>query len=342
MSENNNILFYAKSPAQIEENAKVLNPNSFADIVVHSDASIELDVFTNVFSQKGWNCFWTCLEWLDLTDQTIKFYEPLNQSTATINLDQLTDNFCVIVFRIIGTVEGKRELVKKSIEILQNNFSGLIINHPETMKYGIRKDYILELQQNGFPVISTQYFENTVTLSEITSSIQNLSDYIIKPITGELSNSLKTLNEVDEQFLRRKQDKVGGWLRQPLMKEIWNGEYQLIFFRENFSHGCKKSYQKFSADMLLPSQEQRDINIYTPTDKEIELALSVRKFFETQLSKPIHTFRFDYLKMENDDVKILEFEILNPGFFIGYLKDNNDKFKVADKFAIEIKNILKL
>jgi hypothetical protein len=339
------ILFYAKHPKQIEANAKVLDTDfsKFATIDVHSDntvESIELDVMTKVFSKKGWECHWTCLEWLNLDNGTIKFFEPFKQTTQTIKLNQLSDDFAVIVFRIIGTVEGQRDFVDKAIDALQQNFSGLLINHHETMKYGIRKDYILELQINNFPVIPTKYFENTVTLDSVTVSIDNLSKYIIKPVTGELSNSLTTLDKVDENFLRRKESKVGGWLVQPLLDEIWDGEYQLVFFRDTFSHGCRKSYTKVTDDMLLPSQGHREINLYNPTDKEIELALSVRKFFENKLSKPIYTCRFDYLKMKNGDIKILEFEILNPGFFIGYLKDDEAKFNVAHKFALEINRIL--
>lgn len=339
------ILFYAKHPEQIEANAKVLDNNfeKLADIDVHSDKtveSIELDVLTKVFSKKGWDCYWTCLNWLDLDKGTIKFFEPFKRTTEIIKINQLSDNFAVILFRIIGTVEGQRDFVSKAIDTLQQNFSGLLINHPETMKYGIRKDYILELQANGFPVIPTKYFENTVTLDSVTASIDNPTKYIIKPVTGELSNSLTTLDRVDENFLRRKESKVGGWLVQPLLNEIWDGEYQLVFFRETFSHGCRKSYTKISDEMLLPSQDHREINLYEPTDKEKELALSVRKFFEDKLSKPIYTCRFDYLKMKDGSIKILEFEILNPGFFIGYLKDDVTKFNVAHKFAVEIKHML--
>lgn len=339
------ILFYAKHSRQIEANAKILNSDfsEFKSIDLQADItieSVELDVMTKVFFREGWECCWTCLEWLDFKNKTIMFFNPLKETIKTVGFNKISSYFAVIVFRIIGSVEGKRDFINKAIDSLQENFSGLMVNHPETMKYGIRKDYIFELQKSGFPVIPTKYYENTVTLDALTDSVDNLCEYVIKPTTGELSNSLTTLDKVDKAFLRKKKNKVGGWLVQPLVSEIWDGEYQLVFFRDNFSHGCRKMYTKVSSDMLLPSQDHRDIDFYNPEEKETELALSIKAFFEKNLSKPIYTFRFDYLKMRNGDIKILEFEVLNPGFFIGYLKDDTSKFNVANKFASEIENIL--
>ena len=360
------ILFYAKHPKQIEANAKVLDTNfsKFADIDVHSDKtveSIELDVMTKVFSKKGWECHWTCLDWLNLGNGTIQFFEPFKQTTQTIKLNQLSEDFTVIVFRIIGTVEGKRALIDKAIDTLQGNFSGLLINHPETMKYGIKKDYIMELQKNGFPVIPSRYFDTTVSYADLYKATDPTKEYIIKSITGELSNSFAKVENADcvkyyhkdsntevetekvengEQYLRRKENLIGGWLLQPYYKDILDeGEFQLVFFRDTFSHGLKKTYKK-QIGFDLPSQKQREINLYNPTDEEIDLALRIKDFFEKILLKPIYTFRFDYLKLKNGEIKILEFEILNPGFFIGYLKDDESKFNVAHKFAVEINRML--
>lgn len=360
------ILFYAKHPKQIEANAKVLDTDfsKFAAIGVHSDKtveSIELDVMTKVFSKKGWECYWTCLEWLNLDNGTIQFFEPFKQTTQTIKLNQLSDNFAAIIFRIIASVEGQRDFISKAIDSLQSNFSGLLINHPETMKYGIRKDYILELQENKFPVIPTAYFDKSVSYADLYKEIDSSNEYIIKPVTGELSNSFAKVENADyvkyyykdnitevetektkngEQYLRRKEEFIGGWLLQPYYKDILDeGEFQLVFFRETFSHGLKKTY-KNQTGFVLPSQKQRETNLYNPTEKEIELALNIKDFFEKKLLKPIYTFRFDYLKLKNGEIKILEFEILNPGFFIGYLKDDEAKFNVAHKFALEINRML--
>lgn len=355
------ILFYAKSPEQIQANANVLDTNfeKFANIDASDKAteSLELEVMTKVFSKKNWECYWTCLKWLNLDKGTIQFFEPFKRTTQTIKLNQLSSSFTVIVFRIIGNVEGQRDFILQVINHLQSNFSGLIINHPETMKYGIRKDYLLELQKNNFPVIPTKYFETNISYADLYKEVKSNNDYIIKPITGELSNSFAKIEnenqvrfydsgsdsekiDLGEDFLRRKESKIGGWLLQPFYHEIWDeGEYQLVFFRENFSHGCKKTYSRVPGS-FLPSQNHREISLYEPSEDETSLAIAIKRFFEQKLNKPIYTFRFDYLKLRTGEMKILEFEILNPGFFIGYFKDDYVKFNIAHKFALEIKRML--
>ena len=352
------ILFFAKHETQIQANSAVFNTgNELTKVDIHSkenNISVEMEVMTKVFIAKGWQCFWTCRNWIDLTNNIIQCFNPETKNTDRFLIDTLSNCFEVIIFRSIGSVEGNRDNIVKVIETLQNHFQGLIINHPETIKYGIRKDYVLELQSNGFPIIETQYFDKNVSYSTLIKSIKPKQQYIIKPTTGELSNSLAVIendteiydvkneqNENGETYLRRKERLVGGWLLQPLMKDIWDGEYQLVFFGNNFSHGCKKEYEKSLPDMKVPSQKFRNISLYTPTEQEKEIALSVKSFFENKLHKPIYTFRFDFLKQKNDNgIKIVEFEFLNPGFFIGYIGDNDKKIDICTNFEREVVRLI--
>lgn len=348
------VLFYAKSEIQIYANAAVFNTNyeEFADINVDPDTtkeSVELEVMTKVFSKKGWECFWTCLDWLKEEGGTLRFYDPIHRSERLVTISDMNENFEVIIFRIIGTVEKNRDWILRALDILEENFKGLIFNHPKAMKYGITKDYLLKLQDAGFPVIPTVRFDPTVSFVDLIQGAEVGKQYIIKPTTGELSNSLAELVSNDcvrffdkgesafktvpgEGYLRFKEGKLGGWLLQPLLKNIKNGEYQLIFFGEKLSHGLKKTYLNITDENPLPSQKYREVALYEPAEHELEMALLVREYFQVELLMPIYSFRFDYIKTQNDEIKILEFEILNPGFFLGYIKDDNVKFCIAYQF----------
>lgn len=334
------ILFYTKSPEQIEANSKVftMDYQTFAKINAESESmeSMELEVMTKVFSKRGWHCYWTCLSFLKIETGTIDFFDPIEKSYKTINTNQLNDSFDVIVFRIIGSVEKQRELISNAIDILQSNFNGLIVNHPETIKYAIRKDYILELQAAGFPIIPTIYFENTVTFYNLCAKFDDPGNYVIKPITGECGNSVTMLDRVNENFLRKKEKKVGGWLVQPFIPEVKNEEYHLVFFGQTLSLACKTVYAKDVEVIPISSQASGEINLFDPMDNEIELALAVRAYFQEKLLKPIYSFRFDYLKTSDNEIKILEIEFLNPDFFIAYLENDEAKFNVAYKFTKEI------
>ena len=133
------------------------------------------------------------------------------------------------------------------------------------MKKGMTKNYLVEvdgekLKEIGILTIPTKAYSKKVEYNQIKNDFSNLEKYLIKPITGELSNSLNCLNNIDEDFLRKKQSKVGGWVVQPIKNEIWNGEYQLVFVGGKLIYGQKKNYKK-ELESNIPNQKSRIIKL---------------------------------------------------------------------------------
>ncbi len=112
---------------------------------------------------------------------------------------------------------------------------------------------------------------------------------------------------------------VGGWLVQPVIKEVWNGEFQLFFIAEKCTHSNRKIYHRGSADEVLPSQDRREIVEYQPTNEEVRFGRRLKAFWEEELGLPTDIFRVDFLKGGGGEPIVLELENVNPGFFIRYV-----------------------
>ncbi len=345
------ILLFGKNSEQLYANYEQMCGH---DVSAHKQQpSPETPTMTKAFQDNGWEVFWTCI---DFISDDIRFFSPATNRMTTIKASELDNNFNAIVFRVIGSVDDKIDKVVAAINVLEKNFTGYIVNHPKTMKYAIRKDYILELQKAGFPVIPTTYFENSVSYSEVVKglSTSDFKKYLIKPVTGELSKSVAIIMDKEnithedtsqthlvrttrtgEEYLRYKQNKVGGWLLQPIVPQIWDGEYQAVFFGSTLSHGFYKSYTK-TDDELLPSNKNRNWQLNEPSKLVIDTAIAIRNFFQDKLSYPIHQVRMDYIKVSETQIQILEFEMLNPGVLLLDPAQPEVDYRIASNLEKEI------
>lgn len=337
------ILWFAKNSEVIKMNGILFdlkNPQALNGLsndmksIYQTCFNHELDVFSYAFKYSKWDLFWTCLDFINETDNSIILYEPVNEKYLTIPLENLNNLIDFTIFKYLGSVESQRDLIIKKLNVLEKFFKGVIINHPDTIRYAIRKDYLLELKKAGFPIIdNTLIYQNTVSYNELVDCIdKSATEYIIKPVTGELANSLSILDEINEDWLRKKESKVGGWIIQPINYDVWNGEYRLVFFGSVCSLGQRKRYLKKEENQKIPSEKFRVFQPYIPNNTELELALEVRDFWENQLGKKIYTFRFDFIKSNENIMKILEFEAVNPGFGFHVISEKEQK-RVAQEYV---------
>lgn len=327
------IIVHVANQGMLDANAVYRTGTPAERARVEPSKSSELHYVTSELLRKGWTVYWALLEHVDL--DSLHFFHVYNveaDAYCDFTLAELNESIDIILARIVGSVEGKLASVKRYFEQLRDNFTGITVNDPASTIYGLRKDYLFELINAGYNTIATDYFENTVTFAELDAKYAGaLDEHIVKPVTGELSNSLRVLSNTDEEFFRYKQPLVGGWLVQPVMPEIWTGEYQLFFLGESCTHANKKLYKASDDNPVIPSQENRLIEEYSPRADEIALALELKRFYVERFGLHTDIFRLDFMKDAAGKPIIVEFETVNPGFFIKYIADNR-KQKIAEDF----------
>ena len=227
--------------------------------------------------KRGWNVYLTTLENIEIENKLWKDVYYLNgHERRNLTISDVNDKIDIIMIRNVGSVEANFDKLQKYLTFLIDEYKGKVLNNPKAMKKGMTKNYLLEIDKNymksiGIKTIQTKAYPNSVSIEEIIRDFSNLDNYIIKPITGELSNSLTTLDKIDEKFLRNKETKVGGWIVQPIQEQIWNGEYQLVFIDNELIYSQQKQYTRKNNEKF-PEQKNRIISKYEPSNEEIEKA----------------------------------------------------------------------
>lgn len=313
------VLLHAASRQMVAANAAML-----ADLrrgapsrpEVRQAASVELHHFTVALLRRGWRCYWYVLDPRDIASLHLRgVHDVATGRRVGLSLAGPQRPVDALVARVLGTVEGRRKDLARYLAALRDRFSGVMVNDPPAMLAGLRKDYLQILAATGAPVIPTAYFGAGVTYALLADRYRGtLDSHLIKPVTGELGNSVAALDRIDETWLRRKQPLVGGWLVQPVIEAVWAGEYQLQFIGERCVHSDAKAYHAPPGGGTVPDQNHRTLHLYEPDPAEITLALRIRRTWRDAAGVQPDVWRMDFFKTADGSPVILELETVNPGF----------------------------
>ena len=103
----------------------------------------------------------------------------------------------------------------------------------------------------------------------------------------------------------------------------------MVFLGKELIYSQKKEYE--NSNTLIPNQKKRILRKYNPTEKEIIIGKELIDYFSKKYDLKIHICRIDFMKDKNEKPILLEFEMVNPGFFIGYMKENDNDIKKITK-----------
>ena len=322
-----NILIHVKNDEALNNYIFMLEKNKCYENIKYSE---EVRQMIQEFYNNNWGVYITTIE--NFKDGIWKDIYSVNENKKmNMSIEKINDEIEFMLIRNLGSVEGNFKMIAEYLDFLIDNYKGIALNNPVAMRKGMTKNYFVEvdnkeLEKIGMLTIPTKVYSKEVEYSQIAKEYSNLENYLIKPITGELSNSLKCLKDIDEEFLRYKESKVGGWVIQPIKNEIWNGEYQLVLVGGKLIYGQKKNYPK-EQDANIPKQKNRIIEKYYPSENEIRIMENVIKYFMKLYNIKIDICRIDFMKDNDGRPILIEFEMVNPGFFIGYMKEDDETIK---------------
>jgi len=275
-------------------------------------------------------------DWRDLdknlqVKRYLKFVpEGMQKVKQEINLNRLCDT---LLIRQLGKIYNERSEFLNFLGYLQS-FQGLLINNLKTIKENLSKQYILDLQEKGFPVIPTLEINNK-TLEEVKQlKISNKfyneipKDLVVKPkIFGEHGQSVKNLssfqNEKEfEEYLELNKPIIV----QPLIEEIkTSGENGLIFFNSKLIHGINK----FSGDFKINFGNNVKYTKYEPNNEIIKICQNIIRSMPNKADYS----RIDFIPYKSS-ILIGEVEMINPAFYI------EDVPEVAENLIKELKILL--
>ena len=320
------ILIHVRCSESIDD-FKRLEKNGYNDDTLYSK---EVRFMIEEFKSNGWNVYVSSIECFN-NGTWNKVLNVNEDKIEVMDINDINNKIDVMIIRVLGSVEHQFNMIHNYLEYLSNNYKGIAINNPKTMLKGMTKHYLCEIDADelskiGIRIINSKIFDNTVSYKEICDYCKTPEEYLLKPVCGELSYSVKNIASIDEDYLRKKEDRVHGWVVQPIMNEIYDGEYQMSFLNGKLIYSQKKNYPV--KENGVPNQEERIIGKYHPTDSEIQIMESVINYFKNLYNIEIHICRTDFMKDSKGTPILLEFEMVNPGFFIGYMEENDSDIKI--------------
>lgn len=323
-----NIIIFVRNNEALNNYVRMLKNNKFDDIMPYSK---EVERMIKEYRNNNYEVYLGTMFNFDFNRGVFNnVYKVSSAELKNMTIEEINDEISIMIIRNLGSVESNFDMIQNCLKYLLHHYKGKTINDIQSMLRGMTKNYLVEvdsqrLKQIGIKTIPSEIFSNKVSFSEICKAYPtDRQHFLIKPVTGELSNSLKCLSDIDEDFLRWKEDKVGGWVIQPIQTDIWNGEYQISFLNGEPIYAQEKTYPK---EGNVPSQKNRTILKYHPGEAEISIMKNVIKYFSELYDINIILCRVDFMKDANGVPKLLEFEMVNPGFFIGYMEENDIDIK---------------
>ena len=336
------IMIHVKNK-EIIENYKNFLLNGYDENIKYSK---EIRYMIENFVNNNWDVYLSCIDCLDYYNNIWnEIYHVNNNEYLNLNIEEVNKEIDVMIIRVIGSIEGNFYNIKKYLNYLIDNYKGLILNNPKAMVKGMTKHYLTEIDKDellkiGINLIPTKIYNNDINYNDLIINYKNKEKYLIKPVSGELSNSLSNLANISEEWLRYKENKVLGWVVQPMMNEIWNGEYQILFLNKKMIYAQQKVYKQDEGN--IPNQKTRILEKYNPTNEELDKIEKLINYFSNTYNIEINICRIDFMKNDKGEPILLEFEMVNPGFFIGYMEnDDKDILYIINNIREYCENIIK-
>ncbi len=231
----------------------------------------------------------------------ICYNENRNQFYENINVEEIAD---LIILRQLGKINDRLPQFKSFLDYL-NNCPIPTINNPKTMIDNLSKEYLIRLQEEGFPTVWTQRFN----INDYQHFVKQRDDFVVKPIYGgECGVGIEKLSKLSFEDAKNLEQKHGEMLIQEFVPEIQGGEYSLVYVGKRHSHAIHKPLvQEFKVNRVA---EESKYFSYTPTNEEIELGFKIKKSWPS----PFEVMRLDLVKTKNGP-KIMEVELINPSIY---------------------------
>ena len=205
-----------------------------------------------------------------------------------------------------------------------NNFithrEGITINSSSIIENNISKENQYKLfKKYNIDCIDTKFIYDKKDIVIDKKSV-------LKPIISASGNNTYIINDIKD--VDKIEDINKGYMLQPFIEDINNGEYSIILFNKEIMYGIKRFPGVFTDRQSVEYINKKDLNkdIISIIDK-------VNKIDEYK----------DYCFMRVDIVNnmVLELELVDPQLFIETIPNEEERIEIYNKFVNCIKDKLK-
>lgn len=260
--------------------------------------------FFNFIAKKNPDFKFVAIDWRTMEDDgLVRSFDLDSQKEVKINVSDL-DLFHLLY---MGPAANQWDTLRNDLDTLES-LGVDVINNPETIRYSINKQYILD-HQTDLPMIPTISAPSNISLVDL-KELAGTTYSIVKPLNGEKGILVKKINDLTEDDMVKYQSLTDTLLLQEFIDTISLGERHLIYMGNRFSHGAMKTPKE--GEFKINTGTGSIPSAYAPTKEELDLGFAVREKFR----HPLTIYRVDLVSTSNGP-KIMEIEAVNPSYHAG-------------------------
>lgn len=203
-----------------------------------------------------------------------------------------------------------------------------LLNSFPTLEWNSNKRYLDDLATRGAEVIETVLVDQ-VKEAEVIAAAQTLgTDHVvIKPLVGG-GAWRQVLHRVGDPFPNADQLPPSDAMVQAFLPSVVEeGEYSFLHFNGEFSHAIVK--RPAQGDYRIQATYGGTEEVYEPTDQE---KMAAAKILDYLPEMPLYA-RVDLLRGNDNRLKLIELELIEPFLFLSYAGSEGELNRGAKKFA---------
>ncbi len=218
----------------------------------------------------------------------------------------------------------------------------VLLNPPAVVRWNTDKHYLLELAQQGIPVVPTRFVEpGSIAAQQIERFLgdgadaltagrtDSFAEFVVKPSIGAGSKDTARYRRHEAaratEHLARLLAQGRSAMLQPYLGRVDEvGETALIYLGGEFSHAIRKGpllragaalvAGLFAPEQITPRQPQSD-----------ELAVARQAYAALGSSRPAYA-RIDLIRGADDSPVVLELELTEPSLFFAHAPGSAQRF----------------
>ncbi len=192
-----------------------------------------------------------------------------------------------------------------------------LFNPLRVCQWNLNKAYLRDLQQQGVPIVPTQWMDrlDETRLANLFSQAVSSSRLVVKPTIGANADGVFVLpaDEKDQFDRVVKQYATRPCMVQPFLNSIQTtGEYSLCYFGGRYSHAILK--QPKTGDFRVQEEHGGIIRAITPSGPIVHTATqALNAVGETLLYA-----RVDIVLLDDGSPAVTELELIEPSLYFSY------------------------
>ena len=203
-----------------------------------------------------------------------------------------------------------------------------LLNPLETVLWNARKSYLLDLRDDGVPIVPT-VFGRALTRDDIDALLEcfGAAGIVVKPVISggaDRTHLIRRGASAGEIQSAVRDFSADEFMAQPFIDSVvTQGEYSLFYFGGEFSHAVVKTPRR--QDFRVQEEHGGTVRPATP---DAVLSAAARQALDAAGPTPLYA-RVDLVEAKSGEWLLMELELIEPSLYLRFSREAADRFANA-------------